>query len=444
MRFEHPEHPGRAVRLAYCLNLHPADTLAGLLEGLRAITLPLRERLAPGRGFGVGMYAPARLAAHLAGAEGGDERRALKAFLDEHGLDPFTWNAFPYGGFGASGLKERVFRPPWGDPQRGGYTLDVAFLASSLAGAPRAGSHLSISTHTGWHAAHPPEPDALEEGEPPRPTFSGRRADRSLLELAARLRDHARQGAPLGPAGRGASDAPWPVVLALEPEPRSRCNDSADLARLWSGLERHDEGGARRAHLGACLDACHAAVEFEDPEAALANATAAGAPLGKLQFTSALAVDLPGPGLDLLRGLDEPRFLHQVTGWSRARGLVRAGDIPEVVRALAAGGEPARAWRACEELRCHFHLPVDLADLRREGLALEGVRTTRAHADAALAAALARPARWGTDELHVEIETYTWSVLPSEARGAGALVDGLEREYAHVLSRLAAAGWRPA
>ncbi|MCP3917294.1 MAG: hypothetical protein GY711_17245 [bacterium] len=57
----------------------------------------------------------------------------------------------------------------------------------------------------------------------------------------------------------------------------------------------------------------------------------------------------------------------------------------------------------------------------------------RCHADAILGRALAHPADWTGSELHVEIETYTWDVLPGAARGPGALVDGLEREYAHVL-----------
>ncbi len=66
----------------------------------------------------------------------------------------------------------------------------------------------------------------------------------------------------------------------------------------------------------------------------------------------------------------------------------------------------------------------------------------RCHADAILGRALAHPADWTGSELHVEIETYTWDVLPGAARGPGALVDGLEREYAHVLDLLARAGWR--
>jgi hypothetical protein len=61
-----------------------------------------------------------------------------------------------------------------------------------------------------------------------------------------------------------------------------------------------------------------------------------------------------------------------------------------------------------------------------------------------LDAVLARRDAWGTPELHVELETYTWSILPDATRGAGALVDGLEREYAHLIGRLERAGWQRA
>ena len=65
MRFLHPDHPGRAVRLAYCMNVHPAETLEEFERGLTSITLPLRDRLAGAGRFGIGMYFAADLAARL-------------------------------------------------------------------------------------------------------------------------------------------------------------------------------------------------------------------------------------------------------------------------------------------------------------------------------------------------------------------------------------------
>ena len=90
MRWRHPGHLDRAVRLAYCQNLHPGETPDEILGGLERITLPLRERIAPGRTFGVGMYVPAQAAAALVVGDDNPQRDRLAGFLQEHGLDPFT------------------------------------------------------------------------------------------------------------------------------------------------------------------------------------------------------------------------------------------------------------------------------------------------------------------------------------------------------------------
>ena len=171
---------------------------------------------------------------------------------------------------------------------------------------------------------------------------------------------------------------------------------------------------------------------------ALRNVTSGGASLGKLQFSSALS--LPRPALDargreLLLGLDEPVYLHQVTG-RREGERVHVGDLPELAQRWEAGDA---ALAACEEWRCHFHVPVDLA--APAGADTGGLTTTRLDADLLLRAILATPTQWGTDELHVEIETYTWDVLPGSMRGQGELLDGLEREYRHVMDLLEREGW---
>jgi len=401
----HPERPGRGVRLAYCLNLHAAEDLAGTLAGLRAITLPLRERLGAGDGFGVGMYIPAALAQRLAAPDGARELAQLSAVLAGEGLDPFTYNAFPYGGFHARGLKRGVFTPTWLEARRLEFTLAVAEVARALE--TRA-ERVSISTHPGRFGP-------WEEGEAERALAGFRRA-------AAGLRAIEERGGPR-------------VVLALEAEPRASAGDTRALAQ-WLSLARAEGDGA---YLGACLDCCHSAVEFEDPGEAFDLATRGGAPLGKLQFSSAPALARPGgdeAARAQLLGMDEAVYLHQVTG-RRGAELLRVADLSDLAAALA--GDEAPAWLACDEWRCHFHVPVDL-----EALAGGALGTTRAHADGVLDAALAAPERWGGDELQVEIETYTWDVLPGPARGPGGLVDGLEREYRHVMGRLSAAGWRPA
>ncbi len=388
-----------------------------MLAGMRAVTLPLRDRLARGgESFGAGLYLPAALAGHLASGHGAGELERLADFLAENRLDPFTYNAFPAGGFHADGLKAGVFRPTWMEEDRVRFTLDVARIAARLAqrvgGPPR--SHVSISTHTG---AFGPE----VRGEPDL-----RDCARNLARAALGLAEiEAREGIR--------------IVLSLEAEPRAMSGDNAALASFLSSVPERCSGVAAESvlarHLGSCLDACHSAVEFEDPAEACALATAAG-PLGKLQFSSALRLSDPArrtQALEQLLSMDEPRYLHQVSGIAPTQRC-QAADLPELGRELR--GARREAWLACPEWRCHFHVPVDL-----EAVGEKGLSTTREHADRVLAAALARPDRWGVAELHLEIETYTWDVLPGAARGIGGLVDGLEREYAHVIAELERAGW---
>ncbi|NOT31431.1 MAG: hypothetical protein HOP15_13370 [Planctomycetes bacterium] len=191
---------------------------------------------------------------------------------------------------------------------------------------------------------------------------------------------------------------------------------------------------AVRRHLGACLDTCHAAVEFEDPREAFERATAGATALGKLQFSSALLLRAPDEdpaGRARLAGLDEPVYLHQVTG-RRGKELLRIVDLGELTRM-------EHAWRGCDEWRCHFHVPVDLREFGGVG----GLATTRGEAERALAAALSAPERWGSRELHVEVETYTWSLFTLAQTGVTTRLEGLERELAYVLDWLSDAGWRP-
>lgn len=426
MLWIHDEHPGRAVRLAYCMNLHPAEDVEGMLRGIRRITLPLRDRLAQGAPFGVGMWLAGSVAAHLSSAAGAEELCALGEFLRDEALDPFTFNAFPFGGFHRDGLKADVYRPTWMEDERKDYSLQVAQCARSLTAAvgrdPRTG-HLSISTHPGLFAEWIKGKEDLVD------------CARNMARTAAGLARIEEDGGPR-------------IILSLEAEPRANSGDTRELAGFLAFaraegvrlLEEEADCDRERAalimprHLGVCLDACHAAVEFEDPGRALARVTAGG-PMGKLQFSSALSLRNPGSSAEAraqLLAMDEPRYLHQVTGRCGAEFL-RCNDLPDLAQALESDGSP---WLDCDEWRCHFHVPVDLD---RVGA---GLSTTIRHADEITNTLLAAPEDWSTAELHVEIETYTWDVLPGAARGSGALVDGLEREYGHVIDLLETAGWK--
>ena len=173
---------------------------------------------------------------------------------------------------------------------------------------------------------------------------------------------------------------------------------------------------ALRRHLGVCYDVCHGAVEYEDPAAAFAALDRAGIRVAKLQLSSALrlpSVDAASEGA--LTAFDDGVYLHQVV--ERQKGVIsRFIDLPPALAALRAG-------TAGGEWRVHCHVPVFL---ETAGL-LQSTQPTLRQALACVRDRNVSP--------HLEVETYTWSVLPPQLRQA-SLVDAIAQELQWVLREL--------
>lgn len=373
MRLRHPD--GSVLHLAYCSNVHPADDLDGVAAQLERYAARVRERLeAPVLGVGLWVAAPAL--ADTAAAE------RLRAQLDRLGLEVVTLNGFPYTAFHAPVVKLEVYRPNWADDQRRDYTLGLARLLARLL--PDDVTEGSISTlPLGWRT----EWDAADQA-------AGRLA---LEQVAFGLSEIEEE------TGKR-------IRLALEPEPGCIIETIAQASEFLAGLAPE--------WIGLCLDACHLAVQFEQPDGALAQLAEAGVPVVKAQVSSALRVPEPGgaAGRAFLDDFAEPRFLHQV----RERvGAAVAGtdDLPEALD----GGLPADT-----EWRVHFHVPVHAAE-----------HTTQDELEATLAALTGGPA---PVTRHLEVETYTWGVLPDGPGGDDGLVEGLAAELAWTRDRLVALG----
>lgn len=373
---------GRSTELGYCYNVLPGETVDALIDQVRRICGPVRAQLGVDR-LGVGLWIARGAATELR-----DVRvcRALRAALEAEGLYCFTLNGFPYGGFHAPRVKEKVFEPTWAEPARLEYTLDLAAILAELL--PDHVTHGSISTL-------PLGPASVDRG---RARAGLARAADGMLELSVRT-------------GRA-------IALAIEPEPGAGF-ERADGLAVWLGdLVSEPQ---RVGSLGICLDCCHAAVVGEDPAAAFAAMSAAGVRCPKIQISSALIATRPDLEAvrERLAELHEPRFLHQVRS-----DLGGAMDLPEALTSL----DRSTPWRI------HFHVPVhrdEVADLE----------TTRSSIRPVLAAALAAPGPLP----HLEIETYTWNVLPPGERpdGDAGLVEGISRELAWTLDLLAELGAEP-
>ncbi|MFF1603829.1 metabolite traffic protein EboE [Streptomyces mirabilis] len=372
MRFRHPD--GSTVHLAYCTNVHPAETLDGVLAQLRDHCEPVRRRLGRDR-LGIGLWL-ARDAAHALVTDP-SALRGLRTELEHRGLEVVTLNGFPYEGFGAEEVKYRVYQPDWADPERLAHTTDLARVLAQLL--PDDVTEGSISTlPLAWRTAYDQE----------RATA----AHTALTTLAERLDAlHELTGRSLR--------------IGLEPEPGCTVETTRDALAPLTAIG-HDR-------IGICVDTCHLATSFEDPHTALDALAQARVPIVKSQLSAALHAEHPHlPEVRAaLAAFDEPRFLHQ-TRTLTAAGLRGTDDLGE---ALAGDALPdASPWRA------HFHVPLHAAPAAPLTSTLPVLR-----------AALTRLVG-GPHPLthHLEVETYTWQALPPELRprARAQLADGIAAE----------------
>ena len=399
MRLFAATHP---LHLTYCLNIHPGESREDVLAAVRTHAVAVRDAVGRPGAFGLGLRLGRDAAA---GFRDPAARRELQELLAAENFYVFTVNAFPYGRFHGAAVKKKVYQPDWRDPERLAYTLEVADLLAALLPEAVDGS---ISTVPGGYGADfaGPEDDAA----------AWQNLARAALALAALRRRTGRL-----------------VRLAVEPAPDCHWESAAAVAAAWSAWRRAPAALCRLAtasgassaaalenaldtHLGLCLDTCHSAVVFEPLPEALAALAAAAVPLVKIQISAAPMARISAETLAQLAPLAEPVYLHQ-TRIRPATGPVLR--FPDLAPALAAARDPALA--GCE-LRTHFHIPLGL-----DGFG--GVGSSRRELDSAFFACL----RGGLCP-HVELETYSFSVLPEPLRAQGVTAS-LAAEYAWFLAQ---------
>jgi sugar phosphate isomerase/epimerase len=398
MRLDHL--PGD-VHLTYCTNIHAGETWDEVRTSLESHVPEIKARVSPRASMGLGLRLSAIAAERLSQQAVLDE---FREFLLAHDLYGFTINAFPYGPFHGCPVKEDVYQPDWFTPERLVYTdraaeILAALLPSGLVGsvstvpgtfkplARRPGAHQTIAENMARHAA-------------------------KLVEIARRT-------------GRE-------IVLALEPEPcclletveetiaffRDHVMTTANAAlvaeRTGIDLARAAEG--LRRHIGVCYDICHGAVEFEQPATAFAAFERAGIRVAKLQLSSALRVpEVNATTEQHLAPFEDGVYLHQVVQ-QRDGALTRHVDLGPALAALRAG-------EASGEWRIHCHVPIFLETAG----SFDSTQQTLKRALACARAGFVAP--------HLEVETYTWDVLPPALR-QGRRTEAIAREMEWVLREL--------
>ena len=390
--------------LSYSTLVHAGDTWEEMRTSLETYLPAVKARVSPDQPFGVSLRISAASAATL--TDGADERARLTAFLTEHDLYVYTVNAFPYGPFKGGSVMERVYEPDWTTEDRVVYTNQVADILAEIAPP---GVSPSIQT-----APLAFMPSVGDEAYVERFTTNLLRVVAHLVALEA---------------GTGRR-----VKLALEPEPAcflestdetiayfaERVHSPAgvsELARVAQVPLSEAEGLLRR-HLGVVFDIGHQSVGFEDIPHSLGLLADAGIPIFKLQEAAALWVpELTRELVPQLRVFTDTIYLSQTT-LRRNGAVTKFLNLGEALDAFEQDPGDGDA-----EMRTHFHVPVFLEELGP-------FRTTRFAVQQALAVHRATPL---SD--HLEIETYTWDVLPADLK-TGNITDYVTRELEFVRDEL--------
>jgi sugar phosphate isomerase/epimerase len=376
--------------VAYCTNIHPAESWSETFAALKKHALNVRDCL----GSNDALLSPFPLAPRLSA-------RAAKELLEDDHLQEFiqwvaandcrvfTINGFPYGAFHGTRVKENVYRPDWTDPERLRYTMDLFRILQPFIAAGEEGS---VSTLPG--------------------SFKAFAADESLiikhlLECAEKLEELSIKHA-------------CDFHLGLEPEPLGHFENTEETVAFFDRLfaAAKDPQMVRR-RIGVNYDTCHFALEFDECFVSLDRLQQAEIRISKVHLSAALAVDPADPlALKALQSFQEPTYLHQVLLRNASTGnITRFTDLPEF---FAAG---SAAIVGADEARIHFHIPLDV----EPELPLH---STRNHAEELLAYRKIHPDFCQ----HYEIETYTWGVLPSEMQRP--IEEQLAAEYRWVLARM--------
>ena len=390
--------------LTYSTLVHPGDTWPEMWDSLTTYVPQVKQRVSPNDPFGVSL----RISAASAGTLTGDaaERERLKAFLADNDMYLYTVNAFPYGPFKNTIVKEQVYEPDWRSDERAVYTMQVADILAEVA-AP--GIEPTIQSPPLGFKPRVTGPDVVA-------AFT-----RQVIRVVAHLvRLEQRTGRT--------------VRLALEPEPACflettdealdyfanhlyAAEAQASLA-AQTGLAEADAAAALRNHLGMVYDICHQAVEYEDIGTSLRRLADAGIPVFKLQEAAAVRVpEVTQATVDALRRFADTVYLTQTV--ERRNGeLTHYLNLEDAFDAWDRDPGP-REWRT------HFHVPVFLDDLG-------DFKTTRFAIEDAL-----EFHRNNKLSPHLEIETYTWDVLPEHLK-TGDIVDYVTLEIEWVREQLGA------
>lgn len=394
-------------QLTFCSNIFPGETWEEHFQSLKKYIPVIKGRLSPGNPFGLGLRLSNKATLQLS------KQEVMEAFQDWLGAQDcyvFTMNGFPFGNFHHGHVKDQVHVPDWTSNERMQYTLRMfRILAALLPEGLEGGVSTSPISYKPWYGTDQQLAAATEQG-----TWN-------IVQTISQLYQLRMSTGKL-------------LHLDIEPEPNGLLENWKEFLHWYQqhlipggtlilrerfGITESEAEDAIRDHLRLCYDVCHFAVAFEDMEEVLRELTASGIRIGKWQLSAALKATFSRDPeenqgiLNELKKFDEPVYLHQVVK-KKENGLVQYPDLPPALQEENAS--PSEEWRS------HFHVPLFM---KRYGL----LQSTQGEVTEAL-----RLQALHHYALHLEVETYTWEVLPEDAKAP--VDESIIREMEWVLAQI--------
>jgi hypothetical protein len=373
------------LHLAYCTNIHRGESWPETLTALQQYTMEVREQVCPDKPYAIGLRL-SDLASRQLSQPGtlADFRR----WLEGNECYVFTINGFPYGRFHGERVKEQVYRPDWTSEDRVQYTNRLFDILGQLL--PE-GVEGSVSTVPGSFKEFI---TSVDQAKQIRTNLF------RCVEHIARLSEQ---------TGRK-------LHLGLEPEPLGFLETTDETVRFFERMRSEFHNDKRLAEfLGVNYDTCHLAIQFEDAVESLGQLKQHGIKISKLHLSSALKTR---PTMETLLNLEsfvEDTYLHQVVSRDADGKLARHRDLDAAID---------HAKSPLEEWRIHFHIPL-------HSPAVPWFDNTTDHLKGALDVLQKDPKLCS----HLEMETYTWEVMPPELKSR-SVVEQLTSEYEWCLNEL--------
>ncbi|MFC1751205.1 metabolite traffic protein EboE, partial [Pseudomonadota bacterium] len=346
-----------------------------------------------------GLWLSAKAAAQL---QSPAELADFKQLLQDVGVCLTSLNGFPYGDFHQQQVKQRVYLPDWSSSERLAYSRNLAAILAACL--PEDITHGAISSLPLGYQAN-------------WDNNKQQQAIKQLLDLNLYLGELEQK------TGKR-------ILLCLEMEPDCVLESTHQLIQFFDELTQVNKGSLE--YIGVCFDVCHQAVMHEDVYHSLNRIYHANIPIGKIQISNAISVDVEqlkqadSPLRRLLWQYAEAKYLHQVKAQNRHGDVVAWPDLSlalEQIEADVSYLDQLTSWRI------HFHVPLNCAALNHSALTthqhdLRRVFDFLAEFDASLDASHDVLKPW------LEVETYSWNVLPEvlQPQTESALVDGIAAE----------------